>query len=603
MCTHLIRRNGTYYFRRRIPEKLRAHFNDKNEISISLRTKDRREAMVLCRSLGLEWDKKFAQAESKPFPQLHGYQTPLAFPLSVPKPALRLEDVTPEVQHRAEQDLEMVRLLGDEFDSTGFALEIEKLPALWSLEEYTYACLLMYRRQREGMEGKDDLGREIFRDRLNQQLLAAEDVLALRRSSSKRMRYHEAERNALQIFLKGEEATEIVRYEKLFPGGLESIRKAKLGGVASPALPQSEAISLQRDGSPQLSVVVDDFLGRQDKSVPMFKKYTPVLTAFLEVVGDKPCSQLKQREIDSFFALLCRLPPRWVDEKRKQNTGLNELADREWPSVVSRKTFEDGYLAAFRPFLTDAKRLFGDEGFPRQLTTDGIRYTGNREGGENKQRAFGAAELRRLFEGEEIQSFVRQPDQAHCYWLPLIGLYTGARVNEVCQLNPQTDIRQENGIWFFDITADSEADVRVVKSVKNESSRRRVPVHSKLIELGLLVYVERIKRAGGSLLFPPWPPAKGRASAEAEKWFRRLLKNTGLRDETPGKRLVGYHAFRHTFLNYAMNNRIANAEWITGHAAVGVGSVVRGYQGEAELANKLEVLEQFQFEVEPPKPV
>lgn len=70
-----------------------------------------------------------------------------------------------------------------------------------------------------------------------------------------------------------------------------------------------------------------------------------------------------------------------------------------------------------------------------------------------------SGELRRLFEGEEMRSFAAQPELAHCYWLPLIGLYTGARVNEVCQLNPQIHIRKEEGIWFFERTEKSAGDM------------------------------------------------------------------------------------------------------------------------------------------------
>jgi hypothetical protein len=49
-------------------------------------------------------------------------------------------------------------------------------------------------------------------------------------------------------------------------------------------------------------------------------------------------------------------------------------------------------------------------------------------------------ELKNLFEGAALAKIANTPRKVHQFWLPLVGLYTGARVNEICQLNPQTDI-------------------------------------------------------------------------------------------------------------------------------------------------------------------
>jgi integrase len=131
--------------------------------------------------------------------------------------------------------------------------------------------------------------------------------------------------------------------------------------------------------------------------------------------------------------------------------------------------------------------------------------------------------------------------------------YTGARVNELCQLNPSTDFAEEGGISFLSINPETEGDTRIRKRAKKRSSRRKVPIHSKLIDLGFLDYISSVKPRGSKLIFPEWKPSKGRASREAEKWFGKLLRETRLRDETPGACLLGMHAFRSTFMNRAMN--------------------------------------------------
>lgn len=385
-----------------------------------------------------------------------------------------------------------------------------------------------------------------------------------------------------------------------------SIRRARNAGnwIDTPPPP---VLPLHLGGAPdaplRLSAVVASFMGKQDESAPMFKKYAVATRLLLEVLGDRPVSTIKQKEIDDFFGLLCRLPPRWPDKKRALGVGVAELAAMKWEKCLGPKAFDDSYMAALRPFFRDSRRVFGDQGFPPHLTTEGIKYSGEGRGGEDKQRPLRLDELKRLFEGGEFASFAEAPEESHRYWLPLIGLYTGARVNEVCQLNPQCDIREDGGMWAFAITEESATDARVHKSVKNATSRRLVPIHSELLRLGLLAYVQAMREQGHALLFPQFPPTRGKASGTAEKWFRGFLKDTGLRDDTEGARVVGFHAFRHTLLNRAANLGVENAEWITGHAPESVSSVVRGYRGELEMTRKRDILERITFEISPPLPV
>ncbi|MBS1209313.1 MAG: Phage integrase [Proteobacteria bacterium] len=319
-----------------------------------------------------------------------------------------------------------------------------------------------------------------------------------------------------------------------------------------------------------LSDVLKDFMGRQAVGTSMFKKYSTVLPMFLEQIGDRPIQDIKQRMIDGYFDLLLCLPPHWADVRKKKGLTVPQIAAQEWPKCLAPKTFKSSYIAAVRPLLKFAKRTYGDEGWPGHLTVEGIEYRGDREEDERKQRAIRPDELRRLFNGVECAAFAADPALHDQYWFPLIGLYTGARVNEVCQLNPQCDIRQdaETGIWFFDITDESETAEGVNKSVKNERSRRPVPIHSKLLDLGVLQYVERVKAQGAALLFPEFPPSKGKASAAAEKWFRRHLVALGLRDETPKACLLGFHAFRHTFITQSEYAQESRYGLITGHAGI-----------------------------------
>jgi integrase len=348
----------------------------------------------------------------------------------------------------------------------------------------------------------------------------------------------------------------------------------------SEASPQT----LLEQPSPMIGEVVEAFLKQYERrgKPQMLKKHKPVLTMLLDVVGDKPVKALKQADINEFFEVLTALPPRWGDHCRRLGVSVRELAAMEHEQTIGPKTFEDTYIASIRPFLKAAKKDWGDQGFPLGLTTDGIEYLGDQEEDVNKQRAFKPEELKRLFGGAEMKAFANDPERADCYWLPTVGLFTGARVNELCQLNPQLDILQdiESGVWHFWVNAETEADKDVKKSVKT-GDERKVPIHKKLIELGFLERVRYLKSIGVKRLFPSWQPVRGRASGEAEKWFRQFLRDTGLRDDTPKMKILGMHAFRHTLLTYGKAQKPVplNLMAITGHAQVheGFSAVAAGY--------------------------
>ena len=67
-----------------------------------------------------------------------------------------------------------------------------------------------------------------------------------------------------------------------------------------------------------------------------------------------------------------------------------------------------------------------------------------------------------------------------------IGMFTGARLNEICQLDI-ADVKQDGDTWFLNITDEGDDN----KRIKSKAGRRKVPLHSELIRLGFLDFVDR----------------------------------------------------------------------------------------------------------------
>ncbi|MDF7826851.1 hypothetical protein P4B35_22680 [Pontiellaceae bacterium B12227] len=96
------------------------------------------------------------------------------------------------------------------------------------------------------------------------------------------------------------------------------------------------------------------------------------------------------------------------------------------------------------------------------------------------------------FSDDELKQMVglleENPKYPSRYWVPLLGLYTGARLNELCQLHTD-DVYQLDGVWLIDIN-DNDAP-KTHKHLKNASSERLVPVHPELIRRGFIHFVQK----------------------------------------------------------------------------------------------------------------
>ena len=124
----------------------------------------------------------------------------------------------------------------------------------------------------------------------------------------------------------------------------------------------------------------------------------------------------------------------------------------------------------------------------------------------------------------------------YMYWIPRILAYSGCRLGEIAQLE-KADIRKERDVWVIDVN-----DNHPSKRLKNESSKRLVPVHPRLVELGLLTFVE--SGPDGFL----WPitmrtAPDGRSPIDRlQKKLAFWMRSNGITD----KKKTAAHSFRHT---------------------------------------------------------
>jgi integrase len=226
---------------------------------------------------------------------------------------------------------------------------------------------------------------------------------------------------------------------------------------------------------------------------------------------------------------------------------------------------------------------------------DGVKATVSDEESADARIAFPETVLSSIFSTAIYTDNLRPIQGAGdaAYWLPLLGLFTGARIEELCQLT-YSDVRQEayrdeHGKqvhqWVMLITNEGEG-----QSLKNKGSKRRLPIHAELLARGFVEYVD--SRKGEDRLFATRPNAKGRKSAQWSVWWHAYIRKAC---EIKDKRLV-FHSFRHTFKDVCRECGIDKGvrDALQGHTEKGAAG---GYGGEyyplrplVEAMNKYKVI-------------
>ena len=155
---------------------------------------------------------------------------------------------------------------------------------------------------------------------------------------------------------------------------------------------------------------------------------------------------------------------------------------------------------------------------------------------------FTTGELNKIFSAKLYRENSKKMDKSRiqdCRILILLGFFTGGRMEELARLTTD-DIGCENGIYYIYIHGERDTN----KRVKNISSIRRIPLHSKLLELGFGDYYREMLSSGHKKFFPSLYRSKeirGKITHYFSKWFGLFLDGLGITEKTKS-----FHSFRHT---------------------------------------------------------
>ena len=262
---------------------------------------------------------------------------------------------------------------------------------------------------------------------------------------------------------------------------------------------------------------------------------------FIECCGDRPIASYERKDLAAFFDLLRGLPKLYSKSAEWKGLPLAEIVARSKEQDYERlsmTTIKRHFSALGRLF--DYLRKRGE--YLAENPAYGFEFPDKRR----------AREKRRMWEGEKLAKLFSSPVWTGCfsegrhsrpgsliikdekYWLPLLGLYHGNRLEEFAQLC-RGDVRQEEGIWFLDVNDEGD------KRIKNQQSKRRVPLHPELSRLGFLDYVNKIATKPEDRIFPQLRPGgpDSKLGYFFTKWWTQYRKDIKIYE-----RGLDYHSFR-----------------------------------------------------------
>ena len=286
------------------------------------------------------------------------------------------------------------------------------------------------------------------------------------------------------------------------------------------------------------------------------KEISGQMQPLIDYFGDVPMDSLDRSAMGQFKRDLWKIPKSMTKKKEYKGLNLHQVIALDVPK---EKCIAEGTVDKY---LRKAQSLFEYariNGWIPDNPMKDMKIKKTKRKVERRQ-IWTRDELEQIFgaPGYSEDKFTR----SYMYWTPLLAMFTGARQEEISNLRLK-DFEWREGIWCLNILADNGKDL------KNLGSRRLIPLHPFLIELGALRRYEHLKAQGQEHFFPDLKPLKGRYGRYVSEWFNDRFKTKLGFPKHQGK---DFHSFRHTFGTNLGHNDINDHHLsaLMGHAESGM---------------------------------
>ena len=250
------------------------------------------------------------------------------------------------------------------------------------------------------------------------------------------------------------------------------------------------------------------------------RDYLPIVRDFISVVGDKSISRLAKADARKYSEALMRRPEISQGTKSRNFDRIKAILH------------------------------FGEKQFDMASITAPLGVEGGYKKVHRSYQRFTKDELKALFESEDYMN--NTFSRPSLFWMPLLGLYSGARIAELASLELQ-NIQTLSGCPCYFLSHPEGGN----QGGKNEYAPRWVPVHPALIAAGFMHYVEKLRFAGHTRLFPCiGKAARDGYAKRATDDFVKYRRKCGVGAEEGERSDRTFHSFRATLISAMVACRI-----------------------------------------------
>lgn len=500
---YLHERNSVYYFRRKIPEELRSFYKGNTEIKHSLHTSNYREAKEAALRRTVSTNVQF---------EMHKKSLKCS-----PRRDLSFDEL---------KDMAFVWL-----DEKAKQAEQEITSQYYTVEEH------------QDIDCHLDEERHVYEDVTNDTALASiqEEMDDFLKQNNIFLDHKKEQYWQFYNMIRACSVKLVKARQSLYQGDYDISHQ-----------PQQHSISPISSASQShitLGELIDEFIrnpkrrGVRESSNQSYRYLGKILDEYIGL--QKDITDINRADCKKIRDVLCKIPPNAKKTFPKLSfQSIIQKTEKSQATVLSPTSVKDhmGRLSSLFKFAVEEEYITSNPA--RNLSYADTR----RQNAKNARDPFTIEQLNTLFhqplyvgciddgsnyhkEGEKIIRRSR-------FWIPLISLWSGMRMTEICQLRTD-DIKQEDSIYYIDICLDDGGE----KRLKSSNAERRVPLHPELIKIGFIEYWHKISKQKSEALFPDLCVSSSeRKYASFRNWFARFHRKSGVKTSK-----TNFHSFRHCF--------------------------------------------------------
>ena len=268
------------------------------------------------------------------------------------------------------------------------------------------------------------------------------------------------------------------------------------------------------------------------------------LSYLVDILNDMYIQDVTREDMRRLRETLKMLPPNRSRKKEYRDKTIAQLIKQKHPQVLSVKTINIVVEAISSLFEWCIREKILDFNPAKRLQVKDDRLE------IDLRESFSVEDLAKIF-SHPIFSQKKFKNPAF-YWVPIIALYTGMRLEEICQLYC-ADIYQIEGIYVFDVNDKPNSNGVRDKRLKTKNAHRIIPMHKMLVDFGFIYYKNSIEKKHERL----FPLLKKNGSVtkygkQPGKAFSKIVSDCGV----TGKK--SFHSFRHTFSDFFKQKMMHN---------------------------------------------